>query len=139
MGVKFRSLVNGKVTGVRFYKAAGSTGTHIGHLWSTAGTDLANVSFTNETASGWQDATFSSPVAITAGTTYVVSYFAPNGGYGYTANYFGSAGITSQYLTALATGVDGNNGIFNQSGSDAFPSSAFGPTNYWVDVNFAIF
>src|SRR5439155_7428357 len=30
VGLKFRSDVNGYVTGVRFYKGAGNTGTHIG-------------------------------------------------------------------------------------------------------------
>ena len=31
------------------------------------------------TATGWQQATFASQVAVTANTTYVASYFAPNG------------------------------------------------------------
>ena len=35
----------------------------------------------NETASGWQTVYFSTPVAITAGTTYIASYYAPNGHY----------------------------------------------------------
>ena len=33
--------------------------------------------FTNESASGWQTATFVGPVSITAGTTYIASYYAP--------------------------------------------------------------
>ena len=41
------------------------------------GPSLATVTFTNESATGWQQATFSSPVPITAGTIYVASYFAP--------------------------------------------------------------
>ena len=39
-------------------------------LWSATGTLLATATFTNETASGWQQANFSNPVPITAGTTY---------------------------------------------------------------------
>ena len=35
VGVKFRSDTDGFVTGVRFYKGTGNTGTHVGHLWST--------------------------------------------------------------------------------------------------------
>ena len=38
LGMKFRSDVSGTVVGVRFYKAATNTGTHIGHLWSSTGT-----------------------------------------------------------------------------------------------------
>ena len=32
--MKFRSSTNGFITGLRFYKGAQNTGTHIGHLWS---------------------------------------------------------------------------------------------------------
>ena len=35
LGVKFRSDVAGYITGIRFYKGAGNTGTHVGHLWTT--------------------------------------------------------------------------------------------------------
>ena len=79
VGMKFRSEVSGKVTGVRFFKSTANTGTHVGSLWTTSGTRLASVTFANESASGWQQALFSSPVSINANTTYVVSYFAPNG------------------------------------------------------------
>lgn len=135
LGVKFRPLVNGQVTGVRFYKGSANTGTHIGHLWSSSGTSLASATFSGESPTGWQDVTFASPVSVTAGTTYVASYWAPNDGYGYTSAYFATAGITSQYLTAMASGVDGNNGVFAVTNS--FPSSSFDNTNYWVDVDFA--
>ena len=40
LGVKFRSDVAGFITGLRFYKTAGNTGTHIGHLWTAGGTQL---------------------------------------------------------------------------------------------------
>jgi len=135
LGVKFRPLVNGKVTGVRFYKGAGNTGTHVGRLWTSGGSSLATATFSGETATGWQQVSFSTPVNVTAGTTYVVSYSAPNGHISYTSNYFTSAGITSQYLTAMASGVDGNNGVFAAS-TGTFPSSSFNDTNYWVDATF---
>ncbi len=66
VGLKFTSEVFGTVTGVRFYKAAANTGTHIGSLWSSTGTLLATATFTNETASGWQQVNFSTPVQISA-------------------------------------------------------------------------
>src|SRR6266568_5432069 len=37
LGVKFRSDVAGTVTGIRFYKGTGNTGTHVGNLWTSAG------------------------------------------------------------------------------------------------------
>jgi|GEM_PF-3391861 len=54
LGVKFQSSVDGYITGLRFYKAADNTGTHVGNLWTAGGTLLASVTFTNESASGWQ-------------------------------------------------------------------------------------
>jgi hypothetical protein len=134
VGMKFRSDTAGTVTGVRFYKGSSNTGTHTGHLWSGTGTLLASVTFTGETASGWQQASFSSPVSITADTTYVVSYFAPNGAYSASGGYFSSAADKAP-LHGLASGTDGPNGVFRY-GSTAFPSGSFNNTNYWVDVVF---
>ena len=54
VGVKFQSDVAGSITGIRFYKATANTGTHVGNLWSSAGTLLGSITFSNETASGWQ-------------------------------------------------------------------------------------
>ena len=73
LGVKFRVRPDGFITGVRFYKGTGNTGTHTGSLWTAAGARLATVTFTGETATGWQQATSPRPVAVTANTTYVAS------------------------------------------------------------------
>ena len=56
----------GSITGVRFYKDAANTGTHTGSLWTSTGTLLATATFNNETASGWQQVTSRTPVAVTA-------------------------------------------------------------------------
>src|SRR4029077_12752705 len=66
LGVKFTSSQNGFITGIRFYKSAANTGTHLGNLWTSSGTLLASAAFTSESASGWQQVNFSNPVAITA-------------------------------------------------------------------------
>ena len=76
------------ITGIRFYKGSANTGTHVGDLWSSSGTLLATATFTNETASGWQQVNFSSPVSITAGTTYIASYHTNTGHYADTPYYF---------------------------------------------------
>jgi hypothetical protein len=81
LGVRFKAKYAGKVEGVKFYKGPQNTGTHIGNLWRSDGKKLASVTFKNETASGWQTASFAEPVAISANTTYVISYFAPKGHY----------------------------------------------------------
>ncbi len=61
------------MTGVRFYKGAQNTGTPHRELWSASGTLLASATFTSSpprVAAG----DFSTPVAVTAGTTYIASY-----------------------------------------------------------------
>ena len=134
VGVKFTTSVSGSVTGVRFYKAQANTGTHIGSLWTTSGTLLASATFTNETASGWQQVTFSKPVAVTAGTTYVASYFAPNGHYSATSNGLSSA-VSNPPLAAVASSTSPN-GVYTYGSLSAFPNASFNSTNYWVDVLF---
>ena len=58
-----------------------------GSLWTASGTLLASATFTNETASGWQQVIFSQPGRrSTPNTTYVAGYFAPNGHYSDTAS-----------------------------------------------------
>ena len=74
LGFKFQASSAGDITGLRFYKGASNTGTHVADLWSSTGTLLATATFTNETASGWQQVNFATPVTISAGTTYVASY-----------------------------------------------------------------
>lgn len=135
LGVKFRSSTGGYVTGVRFYKGTGNTGTHTGSLWTSSGQLLATGTFTAESATGWQTLTFATPVEITADTTYVASYWAPAGHYAATSDTFTTRGVQNEPLTALAAGVDGANGVY-LAGSSGFPTQSFGSSNYWVDVVF---
>lgn len=134
LGMKFRTDANGWITGVRFYKGSQNTGTHTGSLWSTDGTRLATATFTGESAAGWQDVQFTTPVQVTAGTTYLVSYLAPGGHYSADSNGFGSAGVDSPPLHALQSGADGPNGVYKY-GSGGFPNGA-SSANYWVDAIF---
>jgi hypothetical protein len=136
LGVKFRSEVAGTVTGIRFYKAAANTGTHIGGLWSASGTLLASATFTGESASGWQQVNFSTPVAISANTTYVAGYLAPKGHYSDTSSAFVSVGVSNPPLRALANPVSAD-GVYSYSSSSTFPTRTYKATNYWVDVDFA--
>jgi hypothetical protein len=136
LGVRFRSDFDGYITGIRFYKAAANTGTHVGNLWSNTGTLLASATFTNETSSGWQQVSFSNPVPVTANTTYLASYFAPVGHYSDTPGYFANSGSDAPPLHFLKNGVDGGDGAFAYGASSTFPASSFNSTNYWVDVTY---
>ncbi len=138
LGVRFRSQVNGYITGVRFYKGAQNTGPHIGHLWSNNGTQLlAQATFTSETPTGWQRVTFPSPVPVVANTTYVASYHTASGHYAVDRPYFTPAGVANPPLQALSDGQDGANGVFVYAAAPgAFPTQTFESSNYWVDVEF---
>ncbi|NEM97760.1 Ig-like domain-containing protein [Pontibacter burrus] len=135
LGMKFRSSVNGFITGVRFYKQSGNTSTHTGQLYTSTGMLVGSVAFNNETASGWQQAEFSTPVAITANTTYIISYHSSNGQYAATNPYFTQA-ISNGPLRALVNGEDGPNGVYKYSSTPAFPNDNYLSANYWVDVVF---
>ena len=119
LGVKFQASADGKITGLRFYKGPQNTGPHVADLWSATGTLLATATFTNETASGWQQVNFSNPVAITAGTTYVASYHT-NGDYSVDPNLFATA-LTSGPLTAPANAVAS---VFAYGSSSLFPTNS---------------
>ena len=128
LGVQFQATQNGTISGIRFYKEPDNTGTHTGTLWTASGTQLATGTFTNESTQGWEELDFSTPVAVTAGTTYVASYHTSAGHYAATSGGLSSA-VTNGPLTALANG-----GVYAYGSSTTFPSSTYNGSNYWVDV-----
>jgi len=132
VGVQFSSSVGGTVTALNYWKAAkGTNATRSGHLWDASGRLLASVSFSNDTASGWQQASLSSPVALAPNAMYVVSYFAPWGGYVSTHNYFASSASNGP-LSAPSS----NNGVFCYSSAPCFPTNTYMASNYWADIVF---
>src|SRR5258708_5549885 len=133
LGVSFKADTSGTITGVRFYKSAANTGVHVGHLWSRTGALLAKVIFTGETASGWQQANFSTPVAITANTVYVASYQSTVGHWSVNWNYFATSGVNNPPLHALQNGRGAPDGIWGGAGT--FPTHT-NSANYWGDVVF---
>ncbi|MSN27148.1 MAG: DUF4082 domain-containing protein [Geobacter sp.] len=134
LGVKFRADSDGFITGIRFYKAGANTGAHVGNLWSSSGTLLSTANFNNESASGWQEVNFSTPVAVTSNTVYVASYHTNVGHYSVDLNYFAGNGMDSPPLHALADGLSGANGVFAYGTTSSFPNQSWKASNYWVDV-----
>ena len=103
------------------------------------GTLLATATFTNETATGWQEVTLRhARSTITADTTYVASYHAPRGNYASNVDYF-ARGRRRQPAAARAAPT---------ARTAATASTRYGPSgtlperrptareNYWVDVVF---
>jgi hypothetical protein len=136
LGVKFKADANGTISGIRFYKSTGNTGTHVGNLWNSSGNLLASATFTNETASGWQQVNFSTPVTVTANTVYIASYHSTIGHYSEDDGYFTSNGVDNPPLHALQDGVSGADGVYAYGTNSIFPTQAFQGANYWIDVVF---
>lgn len=131
LGTAFAVSTAGSASGVRFYKGQGNTGTHVGSLWNAAGERLAQVTFSDETATGWQTATFPAPVALEPGQTYVVSYLAPNGNYAYTPAFF-----AEPWINGVLSAPGPNNGRYQYGGGGSMPTNSWNATNYFVDILF---
>lgn len=133
LGMKFKSTTAGNILAIRYYKAASDTGTHVGRIWSATGTQLTSVTFTGETASGWQEQVLPAPLAILANTTYVVSvnvasYFP------ITTNAFPPSPSLPLTNGSLSVINDGSNGRFGSPG--VFPPNTYQNSNYFRDVVF---
>jgi hypothetical protein len=135
VGVKFRPKSNGQIEKVQFYKGPVNSGVHVGQLWTANGDLLASVNFTGETATGWQSATFATPVAVTAYNVYVVTVYMPDGGYAVDSHYFDDAQDRPQ-LIAQEDGATGCTGLYKYTSAGNFPATCFNSANYWVDVTF---
>ena len=136
LGVRFSVDLNGYIAGIRFYKGATNTGTHVGNLWTNTGQLLATATFTNETASDWQQVDFAAPVAVTANTVYVASYHTSVGNYAFTPGFFASNSVDNPPVHLLRDGAGGANGVYAYGAISVFPNNTHQSSNYWVDVVF---
>jgi hypothetical protein len=133
VGVHFVSDAAGYISGLRFYKGAGNTGIHVGHLWTSTGTLLGTATFAGESPTGWQQVWFGTPIAVQANTSYIASYYAEAGHYALTEEYFQASDVYNAPLRAPASAAQ-LNGVFAQGSQ--FPTQSFRHSNYWVDVVF---
>ena len=129
MGVKFAVDEAMRLNGIRFFKSKSETGTHVTNLWTTSGLLLASATATNETASGWQEATFASPPLLQAGSVYIASVNV-NSFYNTTVG-----GLATQIISGPVRTVVGQlNGVYG-SAAGVFPTSSFNSSNYFTDVD----
>ena len=129
LGMKFQLARSGQITAIRYYKASSDTGSHIGRIWSATGTQLAAVTFSGETASGWQQQELAAPLSVQANTPYIVSVnvagFFP----------FTEFGLASSIVNGdISSVADGDNGVFGTP--FAFPSTSYHNSNYFRDIVF---
>lgn len=137
-GTVFSSSANGQIHGIRWFFPDHLPNDHVIGLlysWTDNGTgaELARVTFTN-TQSGWNQATFTSAVDITANTKYVAAVWTVDR-YVRVNNQFSSADITNGDLTAPQTSVGTNNGkLLAGNGSPAYPATTGAGNGYLADV-----
>jgi hypothetical protein len=128
LGVKFEVTAPASLTALRFFKDAGETGTHVGRVWTSTGDQLAQVTFTGESPSGWQQQSLTAPLNLEPGVTYVASV-------GVNKTFVLTYGGLLNQITAgpLQSIADGANGVF-ASAAGTFPTSTYRSSNYFVDV-----
>jgi hypothetical protein len=127
LGTKIQVVSGASLTAIRFYKDAGETGTHVGTLWDASGAVVARVTFSGESASGWQQQALATPVALTPNATYTVSV-------GLNTRFVMTASGLANILSSgpLQT-IAGGNGVYaNAAGT--FPTNSYSASNYFVDA-----
>lgn len=136
LGLRFVALADGFVTGARFFRGPGNSGPHAGSLWAANGERLARATFAEGTSQGWQTVTFSEPVPVAAGQTYVVSYTAPQGRYSVERWAFAARPRESGAL--LVEGGFGAQpaGVYAPAAAGVLPVASHENSNYFVDVLF---
>jgi hypothetical protein len=128
LGVKIRVDQPMQLSAIRFYKASGENGSHTGTVWTANGLQLAQVAFSGESASGWQQQALPNPLLLQPNTTYVLSVNA-NNSFAQTAGGL-QAAINSGPLHTVA---DGQNGVYSTT-IGAFPDQSWNSSNYFVDL-----
>ncbi len=73
LGVKVTVDRQAQLTAIRFYKDSKETGTHVGRVWSSTGTQIGSVTFANETAPDGRQQALAYSDHAPARNDYVVS------------------------------------------------------------------
>jgi hypothetical protein len=124
--IQFSSSIPGRITHIRFYKPIEETGIHFGRIWSDNNSLLREQQFLSETASGWQELTLSSPLTITPGVKYRVSY---------NVNTFGTKIQSAFGPPILNWPLTAYTGFF-RTPSATFPNQG-STSNFLADVKFS--
>jgi hypothetical protein len=125
LGVRFSCTAPTTLRAIRFFKDARQTGTHVGRLFlNSTGALLAEVTFTNETESGWQEQALSAPVALEVGVEYVIGIDFPIAGRVFTTNYAWPKTTDSVVAT---------HGPYRAGPTAQMPSTLAVNYNYWID------
>lgn len=148
LGVRLYAPDGATVSGVAFYAPTTNAGTYTAGLWlstapddSAAGTLLESGSLASGsvTPGAWNTIPLDAPVELTADTVYTAGVHTSSGRLVLTSGAF-SAAISGNGIVLIQSGDDpvgfgvSRNGVFTEGGALAFPTSTFGLSDYFIDV-----
>lgn len=148
LGVRLYATGVVTVTGIAFYAPTTNTGTYTAGLWlSTAPDDSAtgtllesgSLSSASVTAGDWNTIPLDNPVELAADTVYTAGVHTSSGRFVLTSGAFASA-ISGNGIVLIQSGDDPvgfgtcRNGVFTENSSLTFPTSTFGQSDYFIDV-----
>ncbi len=154
LGVRFTVDSELDISAVAFYAPTTNTGAYTAGLWETTADDDPVTSGTGDlldtgslasgsvTPGAWNEIPLDAPVTCSPGTVYTAGVHTSSGRFVRTQLAFSGASITGNGVTLLQAGTDPNppglgsmvNGMFAEGASIAYPNSAFGLADYFVDV-----
>jgi len=130
LGTRLHSDLAGRITALRYWAQPGDNDATTLILWDYASqTELASVSGTPDGSGGWFQLSLPSPVAVTAGTEYVITY---NAGalamYVGWSHFFDTPLVNGPLTASVGAGIFGDSGFPNQG--------PFQNASYFADVVF---
>ncbi len=130
LGTRFHSSVAGRITALRYYVQTGDNDETTLILWDYASqTQLASVTGTPSGTEGWFQLSLTTPIDITAGTEYVVTYNAgANGNYIGWSHFFDTPLVNGPLTAPVGAGIFGDSGFPNLG--------PFQNAGYFADVAF---
>jgi hypothetical protein len=139
LGVRFHVTQAGLIKAIRFYKGTSNTGLHVGHLFNAETQALlGTTTFAGESASGWQQQNFSSPIAVSPGVIYVASVFMQSGMYSASPQGFGAGLDRTPIIGEPDDWQNGgiHNGVYDDTPTPLTvpPASGNNANNYWIDL-----
>ena len=131
LGMRFTVTSDGEIEGARVYRGAANDSDMPATLWDGDGNKIATATFSDTGHAGWQQVDFDSPVQVSAGESYVISYHAPEGQYAVSENYFDESAAHGPITT------EANAGVYAYGTQSKLPTQSYHESNYWVDVVFS--
>ena len=118
----------GRLTALQYYQGPAAADVTTATLWSADGDVLSRADFAASTTEGWRTIPLATPVALTAGSVYTVSYNAPAGRYPVTERSLATP--TTQNGFVLEAGA----GVYRYGDTSRLPRNTYNGSNYLVDI-----